>query len=203
MPKPFIPLFKHYQDIIADPFSPAVPSIFVAIFNALGLMPFVYTSLLLPGSRDQIPPTWPFTLASLALGFFALGPYLALRRYRPFPDAAYASPWLTRVMESKLPALLAFLASLYLAWLAVDGVVSAGGREAYLSLFYSQTLPHVSSLDLGLLSLFVVDPLREDMVRRQWYSSGRLLAFLALPVVGPCLYLLLRPTLKGEAGAEV
>ena len=43
-----------------------------------------YAATLLPGSKDQKPvPELPFLGASLALGMFALSPYLALRERRP------------------------------------------------------------------------------------------------------------------------
>ena len=63
-------------------------AIFFAIFNALGIMPAVYGALLLPGGKDQRPlPATPFVAASFFAGFFALGPYLALREWRPTAPA--------------------------------------------------------------------------------------------------------------------
>jgi len=50
--------------------------------------------------------------------------------------------------------------------------------------------------------LQVVDPIREDMLRREWYSPVKLAAFTILPVIGPSLYLLLRPTLPVTADKE-
>jgi len=135
-----------------------------------------------------------------------MGPYLALRRFQPFPDASPSNRWVARIVENKIPAALAFISSLYLVYLAVGGggggAEGGGGLEAYLELFRTQTLPHVSSLDLLILSVFVADPMREDMLRRGWYSGGKLAAFVGVPVVGPCLYLLLRPTLIVEEEEE-
>lgn len=194
------------KDIIGNPFSPTLPPIFLAIFNALGLMPLVYSSLLLPGSRNQSPPAWPFCVGSFAFGFFAMGPYLALRSFQPSPGATPSNRMVARFVENKLPAALAFISSLYLVYLVVGGGGGGGGvggLEAYLTLFRTQTLPHVSSLDLLILSVFVADPMREDMLRRGWYSGGKLAAFVSVPVVGPCLYLLLRPALSVDEEEEV
>lgn len=80
--------------------------------------------------------------------------------------------------------------------------VCTGERIAsYLTLFNSQMFVHVSSLDLLILSTFVVDPLREDMLRRDYYSPSKLAAF-AFPVLGPLAYLVLRPKLSIEEGEE-
>ena len=62
--------------------------------------------------------------------------------------------------------------------------------------------PWLTALDLGVLSTFAYEPIREDMCRRgRWDEDAddnnlaRLLAFAAVPVIGPCVYLLVRPEL--------
>ena len=52
----------------------------------------------------------------------------------------------------------------------------------------------VSSFDLLILSVAISSPMREDCVRRGW-QANRSTPFLLLPVIGPALYLLLRPSL--------
>ncbi len=170
------------------------------IFNMLGVLPFVYASLLLPGARDQKPvPAAPFCVLSFALGFFALGPYLALREFRP-EAAPPKARWVRKALESKIPAVLAMAGALALV---KHGLFTGGGPDldlagrlsAYQQLFDTQTLAHVSSLDFLVLSLFVADALREDMLRRDWYDPAKVFVFSAVPVLGPCLYLILRPAL--------
>lgn len=201
---------KLLTDLIADPLASSVTPLFAMIFNMLGILPFIYASLLLPGSRDQKPvPAAPFCIGSFALGFFALGPYLALREFRPSAAPPKAA-WLRRALESKIPSVLAMVGALLLV---KHGFITGGapgldlaGRVAeYRALFQAQMLPHVSSLDFLILSLFVGDAMREDMFRRDWYSSAKVLAFSLVPVLGPCLYLILRPALPdvdGEAEEE-
>ena len=41
----------------------------------------------------------------------------------------------------------------------------------------------------------VADPMREDMLRRAYYSPAKLAAF-AFPVLGPLAYLVMRPKLS-------
>ncbi|CAN0491504.1 unnamed protein product, partial [Laminaria digitata] len=63
----------------------------------------------------------------------------------------------------------------------------------YTELFWSSKLAHISTLDALVLSVAVVDPLREDMVRRGWEPEAAKVALFAVPLVGPALWLLIRP----------
>ena len=188
-----------------DPTSDLNP-IFFCVFNALGIMPGVYAATLLPGAR-QNKPVPPATIAtSFALGFGGLAPYLALREARPSATAEDLGPVARYVTESKLFCAAPLLAgSLALAFkLATIGDFD-GALGGYAELFATSRLVHVSSLDLIVLSLFFFEPAREDMCRRGWWAAdggaptsaerARLLAFCALHVIGPALYLLLRPEL--------
>lgn len=66
----------------SNPFDSEVNSIFVFIFNGLGVLPALHFSFLLPREKGDSLKAWPFFVASLFLGFFALGPYLGLRKSR-------------------------------------------------------------------------------------------------------------------------
>ena len=67
----------------------------------------------------------------------------------------------------------------------------------YGTLFDTVSLVNVSACDLIVLSAAVFLPMREDMKRRGWEDrSAAAVAFCALPVLGPALYLLLRPSLE-------
>lgn len=67
----------------------------------------------------------------------------------------------------------------------------------YGDLFDTVSLVNVSACDLVVLSLMVYLPMREDMKRRGWEDqTAAAVAFCALPVLGPSLYLLLRPSLE-------
>ena len=52
----------------------------------------------------------------------------------------------------------------------------------------------MSTLDALLLSAIVVDPMSEDMTRRN-YTNIPAWVFALLPIIGPSVYLLLRPPL--------
>ena len=56
---------------------------------------------------------------------------------------------------------------------------------------------HVSTLDAIILSVFVAEPMAEDMERRQ-FDGPSAAVFAALPIIGPSIYLLMRPPLPEE-----
>ena len=89
-----------------------------------------------------------------------------------------------------------FLFALYLAFFAMTGADWQSNLNDFLSLFNSQRLVHVSTLDFMLLSIAMADPLGEDMARRG--VEGSPLKYALLPVFGPLLYLLTRPGLERD-----
>lgn len=184
--------------LITLPFSGAANYLFEAQFNALGVMPAVYASLLMPGSKGQKPvPTVPFVAGSFALGYFSIGPYLTLREFREEPVKRSELGWFTRnVLEAKWNAALLTAFASYLAFSAATHA-SAQQLAEYGTLFDTVSLVNVSACDLIVLSAAVFLPMREDMKRRGWEDrSAAAVAFCALPVLGPALYLLLRPSLE-------
>lgn len=62
-------------------------AVFINIFNALGVLPAVMASMLVGGGSfrkgRQPVPAQPFVFGAFALGFFSVGPYLAVRNYLP------------------------------------------------------------------------------------------------------------------------
>ena len=185
--------------LISAPFSGATNPIFEALFNSLGVVPAVYAALLLPGGKDQprLKPNVPVA-ASFALGFFALGPYLILREPRDVVGSVRRSDlgWATRtILESKLFA--AFNAA-FAAFLIVYGITHADAAavSGFKTLWTEQSaLCCVSSCDLLVLSLAMYGVIGEDQKRRGVFSAGKAAAFAAVPVLGPCLWLVARPEL--------
>lgn len=62
-------------------------AVFYNIFNALGFLPAMMASMLVGGGSvrkgRQPVPALPFVFGAFALGFFSVGPYLAVRNYLP------------------------------------------------------------------------------------------------------------------------
>lgn len=185
--------------MISTPFDGTTNAIFVALFNSLGIVPAVYASLLLPGSKDQKVPALPFVIGTFALGFFAMGPYLALRSLNSDVTDDDVAEGGRGVFESKFlgGGMLAF-ATYLLYYVTTQGDIGQQ-LDGFIQLFSTSTLAHVSTIDLTILSLAMWDPLREDRARRvaekDEYSFPAAWKFCALPVFGPVFYLLSRPKL--------
>jgi len=129
----------------------------LAVFSALGVVPVVYAALLLPQGRRQRLATWPFVLAMMGVGGFALLPYLALRR----EGAVDRGPsWVHRVLRHRAVGALCAAALVALGvWGAVRG--SAG---VFADLFARNRFVHVMTLDLVLCGLLM--PYAVSLVRQ-------------------------------------
>ena len=186
--------------LISSPFSGAVNPLFESLFNSLGVVPAVYAALLLPGGKDQprLPPVPPIGL-SFALGFFALGPYLILREPRDEEGSIQKSDlgWATaNIFENKIFAAVNTLFATFLIGYAATHC-DASTIEGFKLLWTEQSaLCCVSSCDLLVLSLAMFGVISEDQKRRGVFSSASAAAFSAVPVLGPCVWLLVRPTLE-------
>ena len=187
--------------MVSNPFAGDVNPIFAGLFNALGLLPVINMSLLLPGGKDQKPvPALPFVVGSFALGFFALGPYLGLREYRPGVSKAGVGG-VAQFLETKANG--AFVSASAVGLLAfVAAHWSAGCWDDFLQLFSTSRFAHISSLDFTVLSLCNYGTIAEDMRRREWFSPSKAAVFTVLPLLGPALYLLLRPSLPEDGDLE-
>ncbi|MEA5447877.1 DUF2834 domain-containing protein [Leptolyngbya sp. CCNP1308] len=168
----------------------------VALFNAMGIWPMVYAAVALVDGHGQKQRAWPFVLVSFAVGAFALLPYLALRQ--PNPDFSGPKSALLRLLESRwLGAALAAGAIALVAFALIKGDWPDFWQQWQTSRFI-----HVMSLDFCALWLLFPVLLRDDMARRGFTGGWAMPLVLALPLVGACLYLALRPGLGevGEAG---
>lgn len=219
----------------------AVNGVFYALFNAMGVMPALYASVLIPAGRSRGKlPAWPFVAGSFAFGFFALGPYLAL--WTPAPaaattdeekggprDAAAPPPpealqrngalggVFLRALESPITAAVLFVAAAAQVFIA-----ATAGKESWVEffrLFDESRFVHVTSLDFLTLSALLPFWAANDAAARKFDvggggsgggsgggdggnggrggGNGTLAAAMAcFPLIGPALYLVLRPKAK-------
>ena len=196
-------------EIVKHPLKPHVNTIYFAIFNMLGALGAIYPALLASGEVYQPVPLLPFGVGSLFTGFFSIGPYLAVRKFRSKFDTNKKLTRLASITESKAfgTGLLAF--ALFCYAIALGVMDEPGTRDALFyertielrSLFKTDKLVNVSMIDFALLSVFMWGPLTEDMARRSLFSEKSptdiltALIILTAPVLGPSLYLVLRPSL--------
>ncbi len=173
----------------------------VVLFNLMGLWPVVYASLALSDGRDQAVPAWPFVVGSFGLGAFALLPYLALRKSTAMLPHGAAEGVLLRVMHHRwLGVGVAIPTLLLVAYGFTHGPVP-GAWQDFLQQFSASRFIHVMSLDFCLLTLLAPCLLWDDMARRQ--ASPFWGAAFLLPLLGPALYLMLRPAGVVANGAAV
>jgi hypothetical protein len=161
----------------------------IAVFNAMGIWPMVYACVVLIDGQGQRVMAWPFVTASFAVGAFALLPYLAWRR----PNSVFVGPKtvLLRLVDARW---LGF--SLLMGAIAVlsFGLLNGDGADFWQQWQTSRFI-HVMTLDFCMLWLLFPTLLPDDMARRNWQQPWVYPMVLALPLVGACLYLTLRPRL--------
>jgi len=182
------------KNMISRPFDGTYTPYFSAVFNLIGVYPLIFASLLLPGAKLQKAPALPFVLSSFALGFFGLGPYMILREKKNDIVRDMNRGLGSAIFEFKGTTLLLIGAVGYLFYFAATGAFAGDKLQAYLDLFSSSRLAHVSTLDFTILSMIISDPISEDMKRRNWKGPPAA-AFAIIPLFGPLLYLLIRPGL--------
>mmetsp|Transcript_64048 Transcript_64048/g.152752 ORF Transcript_64048/g.152752 Transcript_64048/m.152752 type:complete len:398 (-) Transcript_64048:46-1239(-) len=204
------------EQLLDKPFSSPIAPLFVGIFNSLGIWPAVYAATLLPGAARQSPvPAWPFLSFSFFAGAFGLTPYLILREYRLKAEKEELD-WVTQYLfENRLAGGLLLLAGAYLALFGVgNGVIGAFALgeawTAFLPLFMSSQLAHVSCVDFMVLWMFYAPCLLEDGRRRnifqgspdEWPGSEKALFLLCIgiPIFGGAAWLMLRPPLPDASG---
>ncbi|MBD1916688.1 MULTISPECIES: DUF2834 domain-containing protein [Cyanophyceae] len=168
----------------------------VALFNAMGIWPMAYAAVALTDGHGQKQRAWPFVLVSFAVGAFALLPYLALRQ--PNPNFSGPKSVLLRLVESRwLGAALAAGAIALAAFALLKGDWLDFWQQWQTSRFI-----HVMSLDFVALWLLFPVLLRDDMARRGMSQPWVVAVVLALPLIGACLYLALRPSIEESPAVE-
>ncbi|MEO0539433.1 MAG: DUF2834 domain-containing protein [Cyanobacteria bacterium P01_A01_bin.105] len=185
----------------------------VALFNVMGVWPVLYAVLALRDGQDQTIPAWPFVAGTFALGAFALLPYLILRQPVAHPTApttdssptadpslnkekagtqkrGQRSIWVTRGVG--LGCGISILALLTYG-------LSQGNWADFVAQWQNSRFIHVMGLDFCLLCALFPILLGDDMARRHLQNPALFWLVSLLPLVGPALYVTLRPPEIAEA----
>jgi hypothetical protein len=162
----------------------------IALFNLMGVWPMIMAAILLIDGRGQRIPAWPFLLGSCVLGNFILFPYLLLRKNNPHFDGNKTLG--VRFAESKLFVTVITLMACFMIAMAL----SQGSIEAFVAAFEVNNLVNIMSFDFILFLFAFPAILGDDMSRRGMTDTRQFWLYSLPPVLGPCLYLVVRPRLQ-------
>ncbi|MBD1809183.1 DUF2834 domain-containing protein [Microcoleus sp. FACHB-SPT15] len=168
----------------------------IALFNIMGIWPMIYGALMFIDGRQQKIPAWLFATVSFGVGAFALLPYLALRQ--PNQEFTGSKGTFLKVLDSRWLGVALTLGTLGL----LSFGLLKGNWGDFAQQWQTNRFIHVMSLDFCLLCLLFPALLGDDMARRGWKNSQVFWAVALVPLVGPLLYLCLRPSLP-DSGDEV
>jgi hypothetical protein len=163
----------------------------VYLFNLMGVLPMLYSCVLYADGRGQKVPAWPFVAGSFFFGAFALLPYLVLRQSNP--QLWGPKDWYLKIWDARLTGALVALAAMILL---VLGVIQ-GNWSDFVQQWQSDRFIHVMSLDFCMLSLLFPALLHDDMARRGM-SRQYFWLFVAIPLLGSLVYLVVRPPLPAD-----
>ena len=194
---------------IADPMNSGMNPVFLLIFNLFAVIPVLLAGVIMPGASGRSFPATPFLMASSAVGYFALGPYMAFRGEGKGEDGVLTKSdlgWFTsNVLENKILNYLTLAVALSLPFSA--GFFSPDFQlgtafEGYKGLLSSSKFVSISTCDLSVLSLTCALLIPSDLKRRGFEDEQKAVAIAAatmlLPVIGASFYCALRPALDDE-----
>ena len=151
----------------------------VAVFNGMGMFPVLFAHLLHKELRARPIPAWPFVVASVGIGIFALLPWLVVAQSDP--DSPRLRPTLRRLLSGWA---LPLSAGLVLGGLGIWGVVQ-GSLLVYFERMQSD----------GFLMVMIVDfiLLHALFAGLAWSRGRRLWPAALVPFCGPAIVLLSSP----------
>ena len=165
----------------------------ISLFNIMGIWPLIYSCLMLSDGREQKIPAWLFVAGSFGLGAFTILPYLALREANQ--KFTGCKNIILKILDSRWLGVALTIGTLILLGFGL----LKGDWGDFIRQWQSDRFIHVMSLDFCLLCLLFPVLLGDDMVRRGLKNSSLFWPVALLPLVGPLLYLCLRPSIA-ESG---
>ena len=162
----------------------------------------------MPSAKFQRFPAAPFLIASAAMGYGAMGPYMMTRQ--PVTEQSVTQQdlgWFTaNVLENKVfnwfMVAVAFSSLFTTSLLDALATDFSGTINGYVDLFSSTAICGASSVDFAILCLTAASLIPEDLRRRgvtdRTQAAAIAASTLALPMIGVTLYCALRPPLPEE-----
>jgi hypothetical protein len=168
---------------------PIVNPVHVSLFSMVGIWLLIYSCLIFADGRMQRVRAWIFILLSVGSGVLGLIPYLALRD--PNSDFSGEKDGWLRFCDARSTGILLSISTIVLFLFAI----LLGDWSAYVHEWQTNKFIHGMSLAFCLFA-FLFPALLGDDMKRRGLSDARLFWAVALvPIVGPLVYLCLRPSL--------
>mgnify|MGYP007072817056 CR=1 FL=1 len=167
-----------------------------AIFSLMGLWPMILAPLLLYTNQYKVRP-WPFWFLSFGLGFFALAPYIALRKKTCSSELPHRPRW-WKWWRSKMLTNIYAIAMAFLSLFFLSLMVFYKDHAAYFELFRTYRFVHVMTLDFLALHALAVFLIYNDRTKKG--ASSQIedfpifvkIAVITLPAFGPAIYPILK-----------
>jgi hypothetical protein len=157
----------------------------IAVFNLLGVLPAAFMALILFDAGRPNP--WPFAVGAFVLGGFVLLPYLVVRDTRaPLADRPGT---FARIIGSRTAGVVL----LFLATALIGFALIAGSPSAFLAGLQSSKFIAVMTADLLALTAALHVAAATDRRRRGIRLADPTAWAVHVPLLGPLLYLALRP----------
>ena len=191
------------EKFIADPLHPGVNELFATVFNLIGLVGIPLACIIMPSARGQRFPAPPFLIASAAVGYGAIGPYMMTRKPVTSVNTDELG-WVTlNILENKIFnwfMVIVAMSSLFTTGLLGALLEDFGGTvSGYADIFSSTAIAGVSSVDFAILCATGASMIPEDLERRGFADKSKANAIAAstllLPMIGSTIYCALRPPL--------
>ncbi len=174
----------------------AINPIILSLFSLVGIWLLIYSGLLFIDGRMQRIPFWPFALASVGSGVLGLLPYLALRE--PNQEFSGQKDAFLRLLDSRFFGIVLSLSTIGL--LAYAFVLGDWGD--FVQQFQGDRFINGMSLAFCLFCLLFPTILGDDIARRHWNNPQVFWTVALVPLLGPLVYLCLRPLLPSTIREE-
>lgn len=168
--------------------------IILSLFSLVGIWLQIYSCLMFFDGRMQKIRAWHFLLASAGTGVIGLTPYLALRE--PNQEFLGKKDALLRLVDSRWTGVILTVSTI---GLLTYGLLF-GDWGDYIHQFQTSRFINGMSVAFCLLCLLFPTLLGDDMARRNLRNPQIFWAVALVPLIGPLVYLCLRPALP-EADA--
>lgn len=167
----------------------SVDPILIAMFNLMGVWPLAYGSVMIPYGKGKRPTPYPFFIASFFTGAFALLPYMALLK-----NGGGTTLKLKPIEKALAGRTLSIILGLFGIALTAFGVIFGDPNE-FLDLWSGSMFVSVMAADFLVLTLMFPIMVRLDSGMRGCDGKG-IVMLSYIPLIGPMIYLIVRPPLK-------